>query len=127
MIGAYLTQILLQNTELEAIIEGRIKPIHGTELDVFPAVRYVEDVFDPDLCADGGVWNYSIKFLIFGNTYSETKIIQDLIYQELERFVDSIILFCYQSSSLDIAESVSDINGFSIYSTEQNFKVLTQK
>ena len=127
MIGAYLTQILLQNADLQAIIDSKIKPIHGTELDSFPAVRYVEDAFDPDLCADGGVGNYSIKFLIFGETYSQTKTIQDLIYQELERFTDSTILFCYQSSSLDIAESVSDINGYSIYSTEQNFKVITQK
>jgi len=121
MIGGELTQILLANSILQGIIEGRIKPVHATQMDAFPAIRYVVDELQPNLCIDGGVENFSVKFLTIGKTYSQVQTIVNEIKGTLDRYTNETIIWCHQETCLDIEETISDLENVSIYSTEQQF------
>ncbi len=125
MIGGELTQILLANEDLQSIVDGRIKPVHGTQLDTFPAIRYIVDELQPNLCVDGGIGNYSIKFLTIGKTYSEVQTIVSLVKDTLDRYTNESIIWCHQETSLDIEETISDLDKISLFSTEQQFTVKT--
>jgi len=123
MIGGELTQILLANTTLQGIIARRIKPVHGTQLGEFPAIRYIVDELQPNLCVDGGVSNFSVKFLIIAKTYSEAQTIVDEIKATLDRYTNESIIWCHQETCLDIEETIADLENVSVYSTEQQFTV----
>lgn len=123
MIGAELTQILLANTALQDIVSGRIKPVHGTQLDTFPAIRYIVDELQPNLCIDGGIANFSVKFLTIAKTYSQVQTIVDEVKATLDRYTNSSIIWCHQETCLDIEETIGDLGGISVFSTEQQFTV----